>query len=526
MVDSREVGLVDRIVFGIRWDGGKRPRPLVPAVVLAAVLAALVPAAAQARETDSGRREALRSVFVVPAKGQLASARHAVRRFGGRPRHHFAVAHGFAAQVPASALARLRRSAAVRVVAPDVRLSVRGASASAQDTANTASEVMRTASGAQALQDRGIVGRGIGVALVDSGVMTLPGLDDGQVVYGPDFSDEAGNPNLRGRDAFGHGTHLAGVIAGDDGNGFVGIAPRSRLVSVKVADADGSTSLLQVLAGLDWVRRHHDDGAYGIRVVNLSLGVDAENYGYVRDPLAYAAETLWHDGIVVVAAAGNNGAEKGQLDIPAADPYVLAVGALDTNGTLTSADDEVADFSSRSRRRPPDVIAPGSGIVSLRVPGSALDSEFEKARVGTRFFRGSGTSQATAVASGLVALLLQQRPGLEPDQDKALLARGARPVAGSVSATGAGRADATRSSALPAPSLDDVTQTWTPAILDPRALLRESRGEGIGAGASEWAGRRWSGRRWSGRRWSGRRWSGAAWVAEGLDGSGKGKGDD
>jgi serine protease AprX len=275
---------------------------------------------------------------------------------------------------------------------------------------------------------------------------------------------------------------------------------------VKVADADGGTSLLRVLAGLDWIRRHGDDRDTPIRVINLSLGVDADKAGYVRDPLAFAAETLWKQGFVVVAAAGNNGT-KGRLDIPAADPYVLAVGALETNGTAATGDDALADFSSRDAVRPPDVIAPGTGIVSLRVPGSALDREFPAARIGDRWFRGSGTSQATAVVSGLVALLLEQRPGLAPDQVKALLESGARAVSGPASGRGAGRVDAARSAALPTPDPQDALQRFTNAVLDLKELTHDGRDANrVDAGAAEWSGRRWSGRRWSGRRWSGAEW--------------------
>ena len=115
------------------------------------------------------------------------------------------------------------------------------------------------------------------------------------------------------------------------------------------------------------------------------------------------------DGIAVVASAGNEGAGAHLLDMPAADPYVIAVGASDTRATPDPADDRVADFSSRSFLRGPDVVAPGTGVVSLRVPGSTLDEEFPGARVGDGFFRGSGTSQAAAVVSGLAARLLAQR---------------------------------------------------------------------------------------------------------------------
>ncbi len=265
-------------------------------------------------------------------------------------------------------------------------------------------------------------------------------------------------------------------------------------------------------------------------MLNISLGVD-EPEGYRHEPLAWAVERMWDVGIVVVAAAGNNGAEARGLDLPAADPYVIAVGATDGHGTADPADDTVADYSSRAEGRTPDVVAPGSGVVSLRVPGSTLDQEFPAARVGDGFFRGSGTSQAAAVVSGLVARLIGQRRELSPDQVKALLMAGAVDMDEPASADGAGRVDLGRSLELPTPAAADVKQSWAPAVLHIAQLFGPDARRRVGsnvdtetedadgvdeveAGSAEWAGRRWSGRRWSGMKWSGMKWSGAGWDAD------------
>ncbi len=209
-------------------------------------------------------------------------------------------------------------------------------------------DLVRASAGARG----GLTGAGVDVALIDSGVLGVAALDGpGKLVRGPDFSEDAGDADLRGLDAFGHGSHMAGVIAGDDAKtGYRGIAPGARLVSVKVAGADGITSLVRVLAALDWVRRNRSSNGLHIRVVNLSFGVDARR-SYVREPLAYAAEQLWNRGVVVVAAAGNKADGTGSLDLPAADPFLLAVGATDTQQTETAADDTVADVLL-ARRRP------------------------------------------------------------------------------------------------------------------------------------------------------------------------------
>ena len=538
---------------------------------------------------SAGAQAAPRVLVVVGAQpGSERAAARLVQRLGGSVGHRLAIVHGFSARVPASALPRLRRSAAIHTVARDARLTLSSAApvapdepaiapppaeipsdapadevaheaiadaaadaadapldpdpvASGEDTvgvvrdavadpvapvvpepddgparARASMDLIRAATGAE---QSGLTGAGVDVALIDSGVLGVGALDGaGKLVRGPDFSEDAYDAELRGLDAFGHGSHMAGVIAGADGEtGYRGIAPGARLVSVKVAGADGVTSLVRVLMALDWVRHHRDRDGLHIRVVNLSFGVDARR-SYVREPLAYAAEQLWQRGVTVVAAAGNQADGTGRLDLPAADPFLIAVGASDTGGTAATADDTVADFSSRDANRPPDVVAPGTGVISLRVPGSTLDSEFPAARIGEGFFRGSGTSQATAVVTGLVALLLQARPGLAPDQVKALLRRGATALDADVSAAGAGAVDLQRSLALETPA--DAAQPYAPAVLDLVALWADLRAEssgdapGVGTGENGWTGRRWSGRRWSGRRWSGRRWSGNDWSAD------------
>ncbi len=288
----------------------------------------------------------------------------------------------------------------------------------------------------------GAGGAGIDVALVDSGVSPVGSLA-GRVVNGPDFSDDARVDELRNLDAFGHGTHLAGIVAA--------VAPDARIVNVKVADSDGSTSLGRLLAGIDWVARHGDDRRLNVRVLNLAFGAESEG-SYRDDPIAFAAERAWQQGLVVVASAGNGGAEADGLDSPAHDPYLVAVGAVDSGATASLADDGIARFSSRgSATRAPDVVAPGTAILSERVAGSFLDEAFPAARIGGGF-RGSGTSQAAAAVSGVAARLVADRPNLDPDEVKALLRAGAHRLPGTdTSLQGAGVVDAAASGALAVP---------------------------------------------------------------------------
>ena len=235
----------------------------------------------------------------------------------------------------------------------------------------------------------------IDVAVIDSGVVPVQGLTTGgKVINGPDLSFDSQSEDLRYMDTYGHGTHLAGIIAGYDGTrtGFLGVAPGARIVNVKVANYEGAVDVSQVIAAIDWVVQHRNDNGMNIRVINLAYGTDSVQPADV-DPLSFAVEQAWRAGIVVVVAAGNDG-NSTALRNPAFNPYVIAVGASDSNYTGKPGDDFVASFTNcGTSDRYIDVLAPGRSIISLRNPGSAADVEHPEARIGDRFFLGSGTSQ-------------------------------------------------------------------------------------------------------------------------------------
>ncbi len=257
-----------------------------------------------------------------------------------------------------------------------------------------------------------LTGAGVGVALIDTGVAPVPGLPAAQVVNGPDLSFESQSAALRYLDTYGHGTHMAGIIvANDTATGTVGLAPKAKLTSIKVGTSNGAVDVSQMIAAIDWVVAHrNDDPANPIRVINLSYG-SGGTPNYWTDPVQFAAEQAWKAGIVVVAAVGNGG---GSMTDPATDQFVLNAGSANTNGTASTADDTISTFTnltfSGGANRRTDVLAPGQSIVSLSDPGSNIDTSYPTARVGTTLFRGSGTSQATAVTSAAAALLLQARP--------------------------------------------------------------------------------------------------------------------
>jgi serine protease AprX len=382
--------------------------------------------------------------------------------------------------------------------------------------------------GATDLYGAGITGRGIDVAVIDSGATALPELS-GRIVNGPDISFQSNAYPQWYIDDFGHGTFMDGIITGRDPystayNAYRGIAPDARVVNVRVAIRNGTTDLSQVLAAIDWVVQHRNDNGLNIRVLNLSFGTDGTQ-SYLKDPLAYAVEVAWRKGIVVVASAGNAGYGSGALNNPAYDPYVLAVGATDMVGTIAQSDDLVADFSSRgTTERRPDLVAPGRSVVSLRASGSYIDKRYPDGEYGDRYFKGSGTSEAAAVVSGAAALLLQQRPWLTPDQVKDLLKSTATKL--SQTDVGAGSGELNVLAASRAKPASSATQSWplstgTGSLQLARGSSAVSDGRGILSGekdifgapwvGSTWAPAAWSGNTWRGGDWNGNTWSGNTW---------------
>lgn len=314
--------------------------------------------------------------------------------------------------LPAGALAALARNPAIRHISPDGPV---GLSAIDPTTLET---VFPLTSGAAAVwsEGTGLTGRGVTVAIIDSGISLHPDISD-RVTH----RWSAGSTSLD--DSTGHGTHVAGIIAGRSADGrYVGIAPDASLVSVKVSDDSNLTSESRVVKGLEWV--YNNKTTYNIRIVNMSLSAQTPA-PYVYSPLAAAVEKLWQSGIVVVVAAGNRGSAPDAVHFPPAnDPFVLTVGALDDGQTPGNDDDSLAIFSGRGLTQnghaKPDVVAPGRRLVApLASSSSALALAFpERVSADGSYIRLSGTSMAAPVAAGLAALILQRFPDLTPSQVK------------------------------------------------------------------------------------------------------------
>jgi serine protease AprX len=304
-------------------------------------------------------------------------------------------------------------------------------------------------------------GRGVTVALVDSGLPPIAelqpdrGLNDGTLIAGDrhdrflvyhDFTSRT----RRSQDPFGHGTHVAGTIAGSsdlerpDLARWRGVAPDANLVVARAIGADGSGTYADTIAAIDWIVSNKT--RYNIRVLNLSLLASVQSLYWV-DPLNQAVMRAWQSGIVVVTAAGNSGPDSETVAVPGNNPYVITVGAYRSAAVSGSGMDEITQWSARGPTADsgfvkPDILAPGVRVVSALPRSSALaEGAAEGQQVarravldlaGTRSVVGmyqlSGTSMAAAEVSGLAALLLQQRPNLTNDQVKWLLARSARLV--------------------------------------------------------------------------------------------------
>jgi serine protease AprX len=344
-----------------------------------------------------------------------------------------------------------------------------------------------------------VTGRGVGVAVIDTGIagdvpdFQTPGWQGSRVIASAVTNPCASDAN----DHYGHGTHVAGLIAGNSllyppdsryWGRFMGVAPRANLVSVKVSDDDGNTTVLDVIYGIQFAV--DNKAAFNIRVVNLSLS-SAVAESYKTDPLDAAAESAWNSGLVVVAAAGNEGTTSdGVTFAPANDPWVITAGASDDRGTWTLLDDILAPWSSHGLTQDgvlkPEVLSPGTGLVSTLAPNSDFTHLCPDCIVDTRYFRAGGTSMAAAVTSGAAALLLEEHPGWSPAQVKGALTTTLAnvPGAGGVIDTYAALdANASFTVSLPPNDLIDPTTgqiDWARASFR-RASFRDASGSSLSA---------------------------------------------
>jgi serine protease AprX len=529
----------------VRTAGRGRPALATGVFLLVASLVLLVsplPVSPDARSIFPTSR-AFADVLV---QGDGAAA--AVAAAGGRSLAALPIVGGLLARVPADRAGELSAHPGVRSVTDaDRPLRVRAADptpggvdsqappdppwATLPDGAPT------TRGGGAARVEAGVTPAGVAVGVLDTGIAASGDLA-GRVVASADLSGE-----WSFTDSYGHGTFMAGLIAGSgQAGGPAGIAPGASLVDLKVAGADGATTLGQVLAALQLADAARD--RWNLRVLNISLGAPADDPATA--PLTEAVERLWADGITVVAAAGNDG---GGADAPGLDPYVLTVGAVDAAGAVPAWSSRGPDFAGRAK---PDLVAPGVGLIGLRAPGSTIDLANPSARVGDHYFRGSGTSMSTATVAGAAALVAAAHPDWGPDRIKAALTGTADPLGQPGSGAGALDLEGALATGTVAPANADlfplrtVGRAETPRDPDPVDGLdwRAGGADGLrwapagglpgptpGADDTDawaahpwlsggWTAASWAAKSWAAQQWLARAWAARRWAATGLEPAG------
>lgn len=363
-------------------------------------------------------------------------------------------------------------------------------------------------------------GQGIGIAVVDSGInpngdlYTIMGVNRqiANVRFNTDY-------NQNTSDGYGHGTHVSSVAAGDgsESNGkYIGVAPMANIINVKVSNDDGSARTSDVILGLQWALDHKD--TYNIRVVNLSFNSTVAE-SYHTSPLDAAVEILWFNKIVVVVSAGNN--SDGIIYPPANDPFVITVGATDDKGTTSLNDDIVTSFSAYGTTSngvtKPDLVAPGKNIIARLVNTNMGLAQTHPANViSNTYFKMSGTSVSAPMVSGAVALLLQDKPGLNPDQVKArLMATANKNWPGyDVMTAGAGYLDIY--AAVYANTTDSANQGLLPSQLlytgdDPIAW------NSVGWNSVGWNSVGWNSVGWNSVGWNSVGWNSVGWNSDHWD---------
>jgi serine protease AprX len=411
----------------------------VPALGFACALLSIVCASAPAQARPVARSA---DAIVQFAPAVSAVQRHAaVQAGGGVVVRDLPVIRALVVRLSDGTARRLRSTPGVRAVTPD--LSMRPTADPSRDrwgtwdARNLSTAFVQSTRADKVWTDPRFhaTGAGVAVGVIDTGIaggipdFRTSGTDPAsRVVASVVTNPEAGTAT----DLYGHGTHVAGIVAGSTqalsatdplANRYDGTAPSAKLVSLKVSDDHGNAYVSDVIAALQFVVDHGAD--FGIRVVNLSLGTSVA-LPYQLDPLDAAVEAAWAHGVVVVVAAGNRGTAPDAVSYaPANDPYVITVGAVDDHGTKDTADDSLASWSSRGITQDgfvkPDLVAPGAHIVAPLAPDSDFPSLCPECVVDGRYFRVSGTSMAAPVVAGIAADIISAHPDWTPNQVKGAL---------------------------------------------------------------------------------------------------------
>jgi serine protease AprX len=355
--------------------------------------------------------------IIFSKEGKRKLCRKFLESKGVKIKYELPLISAYAVKIDGSKLEDTAKSDMVEYISDDVKMT---------SLLNVAAQEV----GASIANDTGYTGRGIGIAILDTGIyphqdFTRP---RNRIKAFRDFVNNRQNPY----DDNGHGTFVAGVAAGNgylSGGKYRGVAPEASLIVVKVMDKDGSGNSSDIIAGMQWVVDHQQE--YNVRVMSLSLGAKPSDSRF--DPLAAAVEAVWKKGIAVIAAAGNSGPKQSTIATPGISPVILTVGAVDDKRTPDYQDDVIADFSSRGpaygRQVKPDLVAPGVSVMAAKTDRDYVGG-FRSQTMKEPYVKMSGTSVATPFVSGAAALLLSKNPKMTPDELKNSLMKNAFTMSG------------------------------------------------------------------------------------------------
>ena len=468
--------------------------------------APVTPKLAALAQTDPGKRV---EVIVRMQPGASSDvARSFIETAGGHVGDSIALINSFSARLDASDAQRLATQPGV------LAISLNGAT-KPQSTpqANSLATAYNQSVNTPQVWNHA-TGKGVGVAVIDTGIAgDLPDFrrssddHDSRVTVSAVVNPNAENAG----DSYGHGTHVAGLIAGNGASRsagdplrgkYAGAAPDAHLISIKASDEEGNATVLDAIFGLQFAVDHKDD--YNIRVVNLSLESSVAE-SYLTDPLDAAVEAAWLKGLVVVVAAGNRGSDSDAVNYaPGNDPYAISVGAVNDQATKQAKDDVRADWSSRGTTQDgyakPDLYAPGVRLYSNLAPDSAFTTACAACVTPDgQYIRAGGTSMSAPVVSGIVAALLEKHPSWSPDQVKGALVNNLRELPG-----GGDEVDAL--AAYNASKGELVSNEG----LEPSKLIDTATGE-VDWSRSTWSRSTWSRSTWSRSTWSRSTWSRSTW---------------
>jgi serine protease AprX len=452
--------------------------------------------------------------IIVQTLADEASVEDKIVQLGGRVTRQLPMIKAVVAELVARHVPILAREPGVRWVSLDA--NVEGSDCrQCPDTGAIASAYLATIGADRVWQELPAnARRGVTVAVIDSGVADHPDLrEQGKNKSRIRASVAIGSAAAQVGDGYGHGTHVAGVLAGNGqavGGKYVGVVPWAQVIDVKVTDDRGMATTSDVIAGLQWIFENHR--RYQIRVLNVSLNSSVAE-SYHTSPLNAALEILWFNGIFVVTSVGNTGMSG--LYPPANDPFVLTVGALDDRGTPATEDDVVPAFSAYGTTTDgfakPDLVAPGKNIVSLLAGNNAwLPQEHPTHLVPEQgYFRMSGTSMSAPMAAGAAALLLTVDPKLTPDQLKARLIANARPM--SHAGAGAGALDVYAALHGVAGTNPNDGRLLSRLLWDGDNPLVYDSGNWT---SGNWTSGNWTSGNWTSGNWTSGNWTSGNWTSD------------